>query len=273
MLAAGRAGPTARRLPACIDVQAPRARSSSSRGTRWAASRAARSHSPPNSRPSSKPGQPLVVGQQRLRQQVALAVPHRAQPAEVVDARSSRTTAGRVGMPSARCDPLAHVRRRVADADHAIAEHPLQRLGDQAGGVREVDEQGIRRVPGDLLGDRPWRRAPCAGRTRCRRHRSSPGRSHRRPRRSARPAAGPRGRPRGWRSRRRRRPPARRADRRSCGRRRGRPARRRSRPARRRSAPTAPRWGRTARPRRSGSCRSGDQRAVDRRGAKSAGSD
>ena len=116
---------------------------------------------PPNRRPSSNPSQPIVVGQQPG-QQVVLAVPDCAQPAQVVDAEVVEPQpvdrhAKRGG------DPPAHVGRSVADADHAISEHPLQRLGDQAGGVGEVDEQGIRRVPGDLLGDGGGRRHRAQG--------------------------------------------------------------------------------------------------------------
>ena len=96
--------------------------------------------------------QPLGVREQ-LREQVAAAVDHRAQPAQVVDAEVVEPELLR-RQPDSVGNPVAEAGRAVADADHAVAQHPPQRLGDQPGGVGEVDEERVRRVLDNLLGDR-----------------------------------------------------------------------------------------------------------------------
>ena len=48
---------------------------------------------------------------------------------------------------------LAEVLRRIADADHAIAQHPADGFGDEPDRVREVDEERLGRAPLDNLCD------------------------------------------------------------------------------------------------------------------------
>ena len=84
--------------------------------------------------------QPLVVGEQ-AGEEVALAVVHAAQPAEVVEPEVVEPQLVRVAVERAG-DAAEEPRRRVADADDAAVEHVLDRLGDEAGRVREVDEPG-----------------------------------------------------------------------------------------------------------------------------------
>ena len=111
-------------------------------------------------------GERRVVGEQ-LGQAVAVAVVGRAQPAEVVEAEVVEPHLAGVA-PERPRDAPAEARGRVADADHAVAEHLLQRLGDHAGRVREVDQPGAGGALGHGLGqshhlrDRAQREADAA---------------------------------------------------------------------------------------------------------------
>jgi hypothetical protein len=87
------------------------------------------------------------------------------EPAEVVEAEVVEAQAlGRLAQR--RGHAAAERRRRVADADGAVPQHLLERLGDHPGGVREVDDPGVRRdAPGEIehRRDRPQGEADAAG--------------------------------------------------------------------------------------------------------------
>ena len=74
----------------------------------------------------------------------------------MVDARRSRSPPA--GPPALRRPPRPAASGRdqpdrgVADADHPVAQHRAQRLGDQAGRVGEIDQPGIRCHVGDHPG-------------------------------------------------------------------------------------------------------------------------
>jgi hypothetical protein len=108
-----------------------------------------------------------VVGQQ-AGEQVAGAVADGPQPAEVVEAEVVEPQlAGGAAECSGRA--AAQPRRRVADAHGVVAHHLLQRLGDHARGVGEVDQPRARcaRLHGlgerDHARDRAQREADAAG--------------------------------------------------------------------------------------------------------------
>ena len=101
--------------------------------------------------PLLEAGERRVVGEQ-LRQPVAAGVRGRLQPAEVVEAEVVEPHL--VGLVAERAgDAPAQRRRRVADADHAVAEHLADGLRDHAGRVGEVDQPRPRRPLGDRLGE------------------------------------------------------------------------------------------------------------------------
>ena len=94
-----------------------------------------------------------------------------AQPAEVVEPHVVQRRAVRV-VPERAGGTPAQPDRRVADADHPLAQHPLHRLGDHPGRVGEVDDPGVRgerldplgHLDGDRHGAQPVRQAARAGR-------------------------------------------------------------------------------------------------------------
>ena len=115
-----------------------------------------RTHSVPKRRSLLERAEQRVGGQQ-VRQHVAATRRHAPQPAEVVE---PHVVDGRVGgiEPQRRSSPASQPDRAVADADDAVAEDGLHRLGDHPRGVGEVDDPGVRgegRHPfGDLHGHR-----------------------------------------------------------------------------------------------------------------------
>ena len=78
--------------------------------------------------------------------------PHRAQPAEVVQAHVVDLRAALAGdevRAQQPADATHQPDRGVADADDAVAEHGAHRLGDDPGGIGEVDGPRRRRELGD----------------------------------------------------------------------------------------------------------------------------
>ena len=126
-----------------------------------------RSHSAPNSRPSSSASSAASSasssGSRSPEPSRTPLQPSEVVEAEVVEPQGIGRRAQRGG------DAAAERRRRVADADRAVGEHLLQRLGDHPRGVGEVHEPGVRCAAGDALGeiehrrDRAQREADAAG--------------------------------------------------------------------------------------------------------------
>ena len=86
-----------------------------------------------------------IVVAEEVGQEVARPVVDGTQPAEVVEAEVVEPELLRIAVERGRHAP-AESRRRVADADRAVAELCADRLGHEPRRIREVDEPCLRRA-------------------------------------------------------------------------------------------------------------------------------